>query len=75
MTMTPKRAAESTVEAVRYELRTFGMAQMKKPRTQARLADLNADQMADVIASLRRMQPRYPAITDELIQFLQQVPK
>jgi hypothetical protein len=70
-----KRTAESTVEAVRYELSRYGVAQLEKPRCQARLAGLNAEQMAEMIASMRRMQPRYPAITDELIRFLEQVPK
>ena len=68
-------AAASTVEAVKFELRTYGISQLRRPRTQARLADLSSDQMADVIAALRRMQPEYPQITDALVQLLQQVPK
>lgn len=65
--MTDRRAAQSTVEALRYELRTFGIVQLAKPRTQARLANFNAEQISEMVVSLRRMQPRYPAITEELI--------
>jgi N-acetyl-anhydromuramyl-L-alanine amidase AmpD len=68
-----RRAAETTVEAVRYELRTYGIAQLAKPRTQARLADFNAQQIAEMVASLRRMQPRYPAITEELTTAIEEL--
>ena len=71
----PSRAAASTVEALEYELRAYGIDHLKKPRAQARLAHLNAEQMADMVASLRRMQPRYPAISNELISFLQGLSK
>jgi hypothetical protein len=68
-----KRAADSTVEAVRYELSRYGIAQLQKPRTQARLANFSAEQVTDMAASLRRMRSRYPAITDEPIVFLERV--
>jgi N-acetyl-anhydromuramyl-L-alanine amidase AmpD len=68
-----RRAAETTVEAVRYELRTYGIAQLAKPRTQARLADFNARQITEMVASLRRMRPRYPAITEELITAIEEL--
>jgi len=68
-------AAASTVEALKYELRDFGIPQLKKPRTQVRIAELSAEQMADVIAALRRMQAAYPQVSDELVQLLARVPK
>jgi hypothetical protein len=66
----PKRwpyAAQSIVDAVIYELRTHGVAQLAKPATRARLADLNSAQLRDVIAALIRLQPKYPTITDDLL--------
>jgi hypothetical protein len=69
------RAAVSTVEVLEYELRTHGIDQLKRPRTQARLAELSADQIADLIAMLRRTQSAYPQISDRLIQLLQRVSK
>jgi hypothetical protein len=68
-----RRAAQATVEATRYELRAYGIAQLAKPRTQARLADFNAHQITEMVASLRRMQARYPAITDELITAIEEL--
>jgi N-acetyl-anhydromuramyl-L-alanine amidase AmpD len=65
--MIEKCAAQSTVEAVRYELRICGIAQLQKPRTQARLANFSAEQITEMVTSLRRMRSRYPAITEELI--------
>jgi hypothetical protein len=69
------RAAASTVEALKFELSTYGIAQLKKPRTQARIAGLSAEQMADVIAALRRVQPAHPPMSEELIELLQRMPK
>jgi hypothetical protein len=66
----PKRwphAAQSIVDAVAYELRTYGVPQLAKPATQARLADLSSAQLRAVIAQLIRLRPKYPAITDELL--------
>jgi hypothetical protein len=68
-------ATTSTIEALKYELRCFGIAQLKKPHTQARIAELSAEQMGDVIAALHRMQPEYPQISDELVRLLARVPK
>jgi hypothetical protein len=68
-----RRAAETTVEAVRYELRTSGIAPLARPRTQIRLADFNAQQITEMVASLRRMLPRYPAITEELITAIEEL--
>jgi hypothetical protein len=68
-------ATTSTIDALKYELRCFGIAQLKKPRTQARIAELSAEQMGDVIAALKRMQPACPLISDEFVQLLQRVSK
>jgi hypothetical protein len=70
---TTHRAADTTVEAVRYELRTYGIAQLAKPKTQARLADFNTQQITEMVASLRRMQPPYPAITQELTTAIEEL--
>lgn len=61
------RAAYSTVEAVMYELRTHGVAQLSKPNCQRRLSELSNDQVREVIERLHRMRPTYPAITDDLL--------
>jgi hypothetical protein len=60
-------AAQSTVEAVKYELRTYGLAAIAGPNCQRRLADLSDAQMRDVIECLDRLRPKYPAITDSLL--------
>src|SRR5262249_18471489 len=48
------RAAASTVEAVVYELRTHGLAQLKKPNCQRRLGELSPEQLREVMARLIR---------------------
>jgi hypothetical protein len=67
----PKRwphAAQSVVDAVIYELRTYGLPQLANPATQARLADLSSEQLREVIAALMRVRPKYPAtVTDDLL--------
>jgi hypothetical protein len=63
----PLRAAVSTYEALVYELRTYGIAQLASPRCRGRLADLSAEQTRDLIAALIRLKPIYLAITDELL--------
>jgi hypothetical protein len=61
------RAAQSTVDAVAYELRTYGLPQLAKPATQARLSDLSNAQVRHIIACLIRLRPKYPTITDDLL--------
>ena len=60
-------AAQSTVEAVVYELRTYGLAQLKKPNCQRRLGDLSGEQLREVIARLIRLRPQYSKIDDKLL--------
>ena len=60
-------AAPSTVEAVMYELRTYGVAALAGPNCQRRLAELSPDQLVEVIQRLMNLRPKYPAITDKLL--------
>lgn len=64
------RAAESTVEALMYELREDGMAAFEQPNCRRRFADLSRDQLIEVIDRLIRLRPKYPKITDELLMTL-----
>jgi hypothetical protein len=66
------RAAASTVDAVVYELRTHGLAQLGKPNCQRRLGDLSPEQLREVIARLIRLRPRYPKIDDALLLQLEE---
>jgi hypothetical protein len=60
-------AAASTVEAVMYELRTYGVAALAGPNCRRRLGELTEAQLGEVIERLIAMRERYPAITDELL--------
>jgi hypothetical protein len=61
------RVAESTVQAVAYALRQHGMRRLNDPWLTVRLAEFSDAQITELIAALQRMQPRYPAITNEII--------
>lgn len=65
------RAAASTVEAVMYELRTYGAAQLTKANCQRRLGMLSPEQMREVITRLIKLRPQYSAISDELLRQLE----
>ena len=60
-------AAPTTVEAVMYELRTYGLAAIAGANCQRRLADLSNAQVREIIQRLDRLRPQYPAITDNLL--------
>jgi hypothetical protein len=60
-------AAKFTVEAVMYELRTYGIAALAGANCQRRLSELSPDQIRQVISRLMKLRPKYPAITDTLI--------
>ncbi len=66
-TRRPKQAPQSTCDAALYEFRTYGIAQLKDPNCRRRLGDLSTLQVRDLIAALMRLQPKYPAITDDLL--------
>src|SRR5262249_51583970 len=60
-------APQATVEALVYELRTYGLAALERPNCRRRLADVSTAQLRDVIARLLRLRPKYLAITDDLL--------
>jgi hypothetical protein len=59
-------APSTTVEALMHELRTLGLGALAGSNCRRRLAELNREQLQDMIRRLMRLRPRYPAITDEL---------
>ena len=60
------RAAASTVEAVKYELQTYGIEQLKKMNTQRRIAGLSPQQLREVVESLERQEPRRADLIEAL---------
>jgi hypothetical protein len=60
-------APYATYNAVVYELRTYGLAQLSKLNCQRRLSDLSAAQIKNVIASLQQRRGQYPNVCDELL--------
>lgn len=67
-------AAPATVEALMYELRTFGLAALTHPQCQQRLTDITHKQLNEVIERLSRLRSQYPAIRDELLSLLGELP-
>ena len=65
-------AAQSTVEAVMYELREYGIKQLRKTNTQRRLAEVSDRQLREVIGRLEKLQPKYSRITEALISMLKE---
>jgi hypothetical protein len=63
-----KEAAPTTVEALMYELREDGIAALRVPNCRRRLGDLSPQQVKQVLSRLLALRPRYPKITDELIE-------
>jgi hypothetical protein len=63
------RAAQSTVDAVVFELRD-GAAQLSNARTQDRLSECSPTQIKEVIERLGKLASLYPAITDQLLESL-----
>jgi hypothetical protein len=62
------RAAESTVEAVIYALRTNGTAAIGGNRE--RLIEVSPKQLEDIIVRLSGARQSYPSITDHLLDLL-----
>jgi hypothetical protein len=60
-------AASTTVEALMHELRTLGLAALAGSNCRRRLAEVNREQLHEIIRRLMCLRPRYPAITDELL--------
>lgn len=66
-TKAPRRgAASSTIDALMYELRTFGSVALYGPDCQQRLETLSRRQLIEVIERLFKLRGQYPNITDEL---------
>jgi hypothetical protein len=63
-------AAQSTYDALLWELREQGIAQLEKPECRRRLSELSTKQLRDLIAALVRLRAKWPKITDELIGVL-----
>jgi len=67
---TAKRAPQSTYEALLWELREYGLAQLAKQNCRERLAALSTDQLRELIAALMRLRSRHLTISEELLQKL-----
>jgi hypothetical protein len=63
-------AARATYDALLWELRTHGLAQLRNANCRRRLEELASTQLGELIAALGRLQGTHPAITDELMQTL-----
>ena len=68
----PKEAAPATYDALLWELRSYGLLRLNHGPTLDRLSALSSKQLDGLIAALTRLQPKHNAITDELIQTLQE---
>jgi len=55
-----KEAASATCDALLWELREYGLRQLKRPSTLQRLSRLSNKQIEDLIAALTRLQANYP---------------
>jgi hypothetical protein len=60
-------APAATVEALMYELREYGLPQLRNPNCLRRLGELSNKQFRDVIRRLLGLRENYPNITDELL--------
>jgi hypothetical protein len=66
-------AAQSTVEAVMFELREDGLAALAAASCRRRLVDLSKTQIKECIVRLGRLRPQYPKITDDLLLRLEEM--
>jgi hypothetical protein len=67
------RAAQSTLDAVVFELREYGVAQLDNAQTKARLAQLSEAQTKELIERLSKLASLYPAISGELLDNLKEL--
>jgi len=70
MTGEPRQAAQSSYDALLWELRSYGLPRLNDRPTLDRLAALSSEQLEELIAALMRLRPSYDAVTDQLIQNL-----
>jgi|SRR5262245_36947541 len=59
-------APKTMYDAVVYEMRTYGLSQLKNPNCQRRISSLSAAQLKNLLASLGQ----YPKVTDEFLAAL-----
>ena len=64
----PNEAPEATVEALMFQLRERGLPALTEQPNQRRLAELSDGQVADIMKRLSKLRKKYPAITDDLLQ-------
>jgi hypothetical protein len=58
---------QATYDAVLWELRTYGLAQLANENCRRRLSDLSTKQLRELIAALMRLRSQYLTINDELL--------
>src|SRR5262245_57748298 len=73
-------AAASTVEAIMFAIREgdgiggqiygAGIAALKHPDNQRRLAECSNRQLKELVGRLKAIRPRYPVITKEVISYV-----
>jgi hypothetical protein len=69
--MTPRHAAQSTFDALLWELREYGVERLKREPTQNRLAQLSSEQLRQLVTAFERLQAQYTrTVTPELIATL-----
>ena len=69
-------AAQSTYDALLWELREYGVHRFKQRPTQWRLGELSAPQVQDLTAAIKRLQTKYPrTCTSQLIAVIGKISK
>ena len=63
-------AAQSTYDAVLWELREYGADRLAHSECQRRLSELSPNQLRDLGAALTRIRDRYSSISDQLLDAL-----
>jgi hypothetical protein len=72
----PMTAAQSTYDALLWELREYGVHRLKHRPTQWRLGELSAPQVQDLTAAIKRLQTKYPrTCTNQLIAVIGKISK
>ena len=72
----PMTAAQSTYDALLWELREYGVHRFKHRPTQWRLGELSAPQVQDLTAAIKRLQTKYPrTCTNQLIAVIGKISK
>jgi hypothetical protein len=61
------RAAQSTFDALHYELRSWGLAALEHPNCRHRLVELSPEQLRALMVELIRIRSKFTLVTDELL--------